>query len=48
MNGATTDYCSGKNPFCCGLTSVSDQRSGVIPGSGDRGPRRTGLALGVG
>lgn len=30
MDGATTDYCSGKNPFCCGLTPVSDQRSGVI------------------
>ncbi len=29
VDGATTDYCSGKNPNCCGLTSVSDQRNGV-------------------
>jgi hypothetical protein len=29
-DGATTDYCSGKKPNCCGLTSVSDQRNGVL------------------
>jgi hypothetical protein len=29
-DGATTDYYSGKKPNCCGLTSVSDQRNGVI------------------
>ena len=29
-DGATTDYCSGKKPSRCGLTSVSDQRNGVL------------------
>jgi hypothetical protein len=30
VDGATTDYYSGKKPNCCGLTSVSDQRNGVL------------------
>ena len=29
-DGATTDYCSGKKPSRCGLTSVSDQRNGLV------------------
>jgi hypothetical protein len=38
-DGATTDYRSGKKPYCCGLTlhGDSDQRTRCTPGSGDRG-----------